>query len=87
MYARCCEASAYPQLSLRLPDADAEVVAVRADHRAHRAHTHPALLAVYAVDLLVLLAPPGRNVLYRGDQGVILKDGGVQVRTQVLRAH
>lgn len=63
------------------------MVAVRADHRAHGAHAHFALPTVYAVDLMVLLAPPARNVLHGWHQSVTLEDGGVQVRTQVLRAH
>lgn len=79
--------SAYPQLSVRLPDADADVVAVRADHCAHGAHAHSTLSTVYAVDLMVLLAPPAGDVLHGWDQSVTLEDRGVQVRTQVLRAH
>lgn len=79
--------SAYPQLFLRLPDADADVVAVRADDRAHGAHAHSTLATVYAVDLMVLLAPPAGDVLHGWHQSVTLEDGGVQVRTQVLRAH
>lgn len=79
--------SAYPQLLLRLPDADADVATVRADHRAHGAHALSTLPTVYAVDLMVLLAPPAGDVLHGGDQSVTLEDGGVQVGTQVLRAH
>lgn len=78
---------AYPELSLCLSDADADVVAVRADHRAHGAHTHGTWPTVYAVNLMVLLAPPARDVLHGGDECVTLEDGGLQVRTQVLRAH
>ncbi len=83
----CCKVTTYPELSLCLPDADADVVAVRAYDSTHRAHTHPALPTVDAVYLLVLLAPPGRNVFHGRNQGVILEDRGVQVGTQVLCTH
>lgn len=79
-----CEVSAYPELSLRLPDANADVAAVRAYDGAHGAHTQLTLPAVDAVHLLVLLAPPGGNVLHGWDQGVTLEHRGVQVGTQVL---
>lgn len=83
----CCKVTTYPELSLCLPDADAGVVAVRAYYSTHRAHTHPALPTVDAVYLLVLLAPPGRNVLHGRNQRVILEDRRVQVGTQVLCTH
>lgn len=82
-----CKVTTYPELPLCLPDADADVVAVRPYDSTHRAHTHSALLAVDTVYLLVLLAPPERNVLCGGNQGVILEDRGVQVGTQVLCTH
>lgn len=77
----------HPELLLRLPDADAGVVAVRADHGAHGAHAHRTLPAVDPVDLLVLLAPPQGNVLHGRNQGVVLEDGRLQVRTEVLLTH
>lgn len=63
----------HPELCLRLPDADAGVVAVRADDGAHGAHTHPTLPAVDAVYLVMLLTPPGGDVLHGRHQGVVLE--------------
>lgn len=57
------------------------------DDCTHSAHTHCTLPAVDAVHLMVLLAPPERNILHWRNQGVILEHRGVQVRTQVLCTH
>lgn len=84
---RCCKVTTYPELSLCLPDADAGVVAVRANDSAHRTHTHSTLPTVDAVYFLVLLAPPGREILYGRNQGMILEDRGFQVGKQVLFTH
>lgn len=83
----CVSIGVYPELSLCLPDADADVVAVGADDGTHRAYTHRTVLTVDAVYLLVLLASPERNILHRSNQSVILEHGRLHVGTQVLLTH
>lgn len=76
--------STYSQLPLRLPEANTLMVLVRAHKGAQCADTHTTLATVDTVDVLVLLALPGRNILHRSNQGVILEDWRFQVGTQVL---
>lgn len=76
--------STYSQLSLRLPEANTLMVLVRAYKGAQCTDTHTALATVDTVDVLVLLALPGRNILHRSNQGVILEDWRFEVGAQVL---
>lgn len=74
----------YSELSLSLPDADALMFTVGAYDGAHCAHTHGTAPAVDSVHLLMLLAPPWRNVLHGRNQSMILKHRVVEVGAQVL---
>ena len=83
----CCRVNVYPELSLCLSDADADMVAMGTYDCTHSAHTQCTLPAVDTVHLMVLLAFPERNVLHGRNQGVTLKHRGVQVGTQMLCTH